>query len=72
MIHVSRDREDDAAQNWAANEGFPWLTVLPRNVKRSGLMDYRQGNAVPSYSLIKADGEIVATGPRVFAKAKEL
>ena len=72
MIHVSRDRDDDAAQDWAAAEKFPWLTVLPKNVERSGLMEYRQGNAVPSYSLVKADGEVVATGSSVFAKAKEL
>ena len=72
MIHVSYDRDDDSAQDWAAKEAFPWLTVLPKNAERSGLREYHQGRGVPSYSLVKADGEVVATGSSVFSKAKDL
>ena len=47
MIHVSRDQSNDAAEAWAAKEGFPWLTVLPEDVGKSGLMEYSPGNFVP-------------------------
>jgi hypothetical protein len=38
MIHISRDSDEDAAESWAADAGFPWLTVVPGDVERSKLM----------------------------------
>jgi hypothetical protein len=73
MIHVSRDRDDESAEKWAAQEGFPWLTVLPDDVDRSGLMEYRKGNAVPSYFMVDKDGNMVAEGAAAcFNKAAEV
>lgn len=73
MIHVSRDRDDDAAETWASEAKFPWLTILPDNVKRSDLMEYRTGNGVPHYVLLTSEGEAVARGSSaVFKKLGEL
>lgn len=73
MIHVSRDRDEDAAEEWAASNGFPWLTVLPGDVERSDLLDYRSANSVPHYSLRDKDGKEIANGSAaIFSKLKEL
>lgn len=73
MIHVSRDRDEKAAEAWAAKEKFPWLTVLPGDVDRSKLLDYHSRPVVPFYALVDAEGNELATGSAaVFAKAEEL
>jgi len=73
MIHVSRDEGEGSAENWAEKAGFPWLTVLPKNVKRSGLLDYKTESYVPFYALVNAQGEPLASGQNeVFAKIAEL
>lgn len=73
MIHVSHDRTEDAAEEWASENGFPWLTVVPGDVERSDLLDYRTGNAVPHYSLRDASGKEIANGPSAaFRKIAEL
>ena len=73
MIHVSRDQAEDAAQDWAAAEKFPWLTVLPDDVERSDLMQFRTRNAVPFYTMVDKDGNEVANGSgAIFAKVAEL
>jgi hypothetical protein len=73
MIHISRDREKDAAQDWAAAEGFPWLTILPDDAERSGLLEYRTKSVVPFYALVDANGEELATGSSaIFNKIAEL
>lgn len=73
MIQVSRDQDNDSAEAWAAKEGFPWLTVLPDDVERSGLLDYRPGNFVPAYTMVDKDGNKVVDGAEaVFQKAKEV
>lgn len=73
MIHVSRDSSEDSAENWAASEGFPWLTVLPDDAERSGLLDYHTRKVVPFYALVDGEGKEIATGSSaVFSKALEL
>ena len=72
MVHISLDRDEKAAQSWAAVEQFPWLTILPQHVERSGLKSLIEVKGVPTYALVKADGEVVAKGMSVFSKAKEL
>lgn len=73
MIHVSRDRDEGAAESWATAEGFPWLTVLPDDVDRSDLLVYHTRPVVPFYTLVDGAGKQIATGSAaVFAKAAEL
>tara|TARA_R110002096_G_scaffold173997_13_gene349655 strand:+ start:919 stop:1194 length:276 start_codon:yes stop_codon:yes gene_type:complete len=73
MIHISQDTSEDAAESWAVKEGFPWLTVLPGDVKRSDLSKYRTRPVVPFYTLVDASGNQLATGSgAVFAKAAEV
>ncbi len=73
LIHVSRDQSEDAAEEWAEANQFPWLTVLPGDVDRSKLLDYRARNSVPHYTLRTADGEELANGSSaVFNKVAEL
>lgn len=62
MIHVSLDSDEDAAESWAAKEGFPWLTVLPDKKERSGLDVYKTTNGVPEYHLVDAEGNTVVAG----------
>ncbi len=72
MIHVSADDNESAASRWAADGAFPWLTVLPRDVRASGLEQFGSG-FVPDYVLVSADGEKVAEGPvGVFDRIGEL
>jgi len=73
LIHISHDRDEDSAEEWAAAEGFPWLTVLPKDVDRSDLVDYKVANSVPHYVLVDAAGKHLAEGSSaVFSKVKEL
>lgn len=76
MVHVSLDRSDDLAEKWAAKEGFPWLTILPDDVKGCGLSEYHTTGSVPCYVLLDKDGEVVVGGSPssqgCFAKAAEL
>ena len=73
LIHISLDQTEDAAENWAATNQFPWLTVLPGDVERSKLRDYMTSNGVPHYSLRAADGQEVASGASAaFRKISEL
>ena len=72
MIHISRDRDEDAAEAWAAKEKFPWLTVLPDDAGDTGLNDYRTANYVPFYVWVDKDGEAMGTGSAVLEKAVEL
>jgi len=73
MVHVSLDRSESSAVGWAKKEKFPWLTILPDDVKtKSGVIKFKQGSGVPSYVLLKADGEVISTGSGVFEKARAL
>ncbi|MBK1833722.1 hypothetical protein JIN78_06575 [Roseibacillus ishigakijimensis] len=73
MIHVSLDQDDDAAEEWAEKESFPWLTVLPDKVDRSTMRDYKTTNAVPEYHLVDGEGNSLAKGQAAaFAKIAEL
>ncbi len=73
MIHLSQDRDEDSAEEWATANNFPWLTILPKDVPRSDLMEYRTRNAVPHYTLRDKDGNEIANGSSaIFAKLKDL
>lgn len=73
MVHVSLEREEGKAEVWAAKEGFPWLTILPGDVKGSGMRDYKETNFVPEYALVDKNGKRIASGgDEVFKKAVEL
>ena len=73
MVHVSLERQEGLAEVWAAKEGFPWRTILPKNIKSSGMMDYKKTRFVPEYALIDKNGRQIASGGgEVFNKAVEL
>lgn len=63
MIHVSLDSDEKSAEKWAASAKLPWFTILPKNVKKSKLNDYKKTQFVPEYNLIDKDGKILASGP---------
>ena len=76
FLHVSLDRSEELAEQWAAKEGFPWLHVLPDDVEKSGLKQFHTTGAVPCYVMLDADGEVVVKGSAgsngCFQKASEL
>lgn len=73
MIHVSLDRDEDSAKKWAADAKLPWFTILPKNVPKSKLRDYKKTRFVPEYNLISKDGKILASGADAcFTKIIEL
>jgi Thioredoxin-like len=72
MIHVSLDRDESAAEDWAVKEKFPWYTVLPDDVSSSGLREYKTTNFVPEYALLNANGERLGSGSEVFDQVKDL
>jgi len=76
MIHASLDQSADLAEKWAAKEGFPWLTILPDDVGKSGLKPFHTTGAVPCYVMLDKDGEVVVAGSAgstaCFKKAAEL
>jgi len=73
FIHISQDEGDGSAENWAEKQNFPWLTVLPKQVKRSKLLQYKTENVVPFYILVDAQGKQLAVGQNeVFAKLTDL
>jgi len=73
FIHVSADSSEDDAREWAAKEGFPWLTVVPDDVKRSDLMEFKTKNVVPHYVMVDSSGKLVAnSSSEVFSKIAEV
>ena len=72
LIHVSYDREDDAAEQWAKKEKMTWLTVLGSDRKASKMSQFSASDYVPEYRLLDASGREVATGKEAIAKAAEL
>lgn len=72
MIHVSLDSSEKAAEGWAAKEGFPWYTVAPSDVKKSGLYEFKVTKYVPEYALLSADGKRLGSGSDVFEQVKKL
>jgi len=73
FIHVSEDEGEGSAENWARKQEFPWLTVLPKQAKRSKIFQYKTRNVVPFYILVDAQGEQLAVGRnKVFAKLTAL
>lgn len=72
FIHVSLDRDEDAALEWAKKESFPWLHVLPEKQKRSDLKKFHTSGRVPSYVLVDKDGKLITSGSsQAFKKAEE-
>lgn len=73
FIHVSLDSDKNAALEWAKKENFPWIHVLPEDVKKSDLKKYHTSGSVPFYVLVDKDGKPIAKGSQqTFKKAKEL
>lgn len=74
MIHVSLDNDEDAAEAWAAKEGFPWPTVMRGKVDRAGFDTYLEGGiGIPNYKLVDKDGKVIVEGKAaVFQKVAEL
>ncbi len=73
MVHISLDSNESAAERWASQAGLPWLTILPDDVERTDLRTmFGQIRGVPTYILVKADGEEMGRGSSVFTKIKEL
>ena len=76
LIHLSRDRDEDAAAAWAKKENMPWPTILSEDADVKQLImpyfpDGRMG--VPSYVLVDQTGKEVARGKAsAFAKIKEM
>ena len=64
LIHVSFDRDEDSANDWAKQAGFPWLTILHEDVDRSALVEPYFGDSlgVPSYLLVDHEGNQLAKG----------
>lgn len=70
LIHISHDNDEDSAEDWAAKENFPWLTVLPGDRVADDLIELKVRNSVPHYLLVDAEGELLAEGKsEVLSKA---
>jgi hypothetical protein len=73
MVHISLDRSKGAAEGWASRAKLPWLTLLPDDVKKTELMEmFGSIRGVPTYFLVKADGEKIGTGSGVYNQVKDL
>ncbi|MFP6883736.1 MAG: hypothetical protein VCA40_04845 [Roseibacillus sp.] len=71
MIHISRDRNNTAALNWAENQKFPWPTIMKDETDAALMTHY--SNRVPSYILIDHEGNKIAEGKgAIWAKIKTL
>jgi hypothetical protein len=73
MVHISLDRDKNAAEGWASRAKLPWLTLLPDDAKKTDLMKmFGSIRGVPTYFLVKADGEKIGTGSGVFSQIENL
>lgn len=75
FVHVSQDTKVESASLWAKTEDFPWLTVLPQDIKRSGLEKFIGNNGVPFFAIVTADGRMIGSGHdanQMFTKASKL
>lgn len=73
FIHVSLDRNEESALEWAKKENFPWLHVMKENIAKAGLVKFKTENFVPFYCFVDKDGKVLAKGSHAsFEKAKEV
>lgn len=76
FIHVSLDFENKDALKWAAADSLPWLTVLPDDLEKSGLLAYKENKLQPEYALVDKAGKALvprsSDGYDAFEKIKEL
>ena len=73
VVQVSYDKKDSAAEKWAVEAGFSWLTILPTQRKASGFAKFSKSKYIPEYQLIDTQGKIIApAGKEAIAKAVEL
>jgi thiol-disulfide isomerase/thioredoxin len=73
LIHISQDQSEENAEEWAAKEGFPWLTVVPKDVERSKLLEFKTARSVPHYVMVDRDGNVLAnSSAEIFQKIDEL
>ena len=76
MIHLSRDRNEQAALAWARKARLPWPDIMLKDTKAALMTHYTR--AVPCYVLIDRAGKKLAAGSgragksAVWAKLKEL
>jgi thiol-disulfide isomerase/thioredoxin len=59
LVHVSVDRNLSQAVAWAKKESLPWPTILPGDLNKTMVKDIKT-NAVPTYVLIKKNGDEIA------------
>jgi hypothetical protein len=72
FIHVSLDRDENAALAWAKKENFPWHHVLRDQIGKTGLAKYHTSGSVPFYCLIDKSGKLIAKGSSAsFSEAKK-
>lgn len=62
VIHISLDREDGAAEQWAKSFEEPWPVILPSDVDQKVLVEPYNIRAVPSYVLVDQTGKEIARG----------
>ena len=65
LIHLSLDRDEDAAEEWAAKESMPWPSLMQEDIDDDTLItpffpDGRLG--VPTYILVDRTGKEIARG----------
>ena len=73
FIHVSLDRNEVSALEWAKKENFPWLHVMNKDIAKADLVKFKTENFVPFYCFIDKDGKVLAKGSHAsFEKAKEV
>lgn len=73
FIHVSQDFEKAEAEKWAAAAQLPWLTVLPENYEKTGMLKFYTEAIMPFYTMVDSKGKEVANGEdAIFKKVAEL
>ena len=74
LIHLSRDRGDDAAEAWAAQEKMPWPTLMRDDTDGDALFApyFPSGRmGIPAYIMVDHTGKEVARGKaEIMAKIK--
>ena len=76
LVWASADQSEDAMEDWAKNEKFPWPTVKFKSARKIDPINDVRPRGVPGYVLLDAEGEVLAkstgTNQPVKQKIKEL
>ena len=61
LIWATRDNSEEAMEEWAKKEKFPWPTIKFKSMEKIDVINKLAPGGVPGYVLVDAEGNALAS-----------